>query len=730
MKRLYPRHIFLSVAVLFLALFLFTASPVFASWGGQPYVAGQTLNPECAPTDDGCTVATSTQPWTVATSTSNISYTSGNVGIGTNAPRTALDIVSGAGGVVPLITLQSNTEWYEQGPAIVFKDGLGSTSPTTAQIHTSSTGYGNAGLNFDVSQGYQSDSRLITALALQGATGFVGIGTTSSNHKLTVADNPATAVLRITGQPVEGDSFVLTDANGGTWGYEFDTDNEYNTDYNVYLVDEGNNQFNASQLIDSISNSIGNSGHFYTRRIDDTSIEIIQTTAGVAGNRSNSVSAENDYYNYTHFSNGFSLTNFEGASTGDINFTGNIYKNGSLYSGDSQWTSTSSDIYFSSGNVGIGTTTPSSALAVVGRSTFTDATSSAYDPNNDGAQYSGLYAEWWNNQESPDNPDYSLTPDVTNHSADPSQDLFATRPNNVNYTGIAARISGWIKPDYTETYTFCSNSDDGSLLYINDVLVVDNGGYHPPTQSCGTINLTADTWYPIKVIFFQGEGGANLYLSWASNSQGEGSIPMDHTTNNGHLVGAAVAPSISFFGGSTTTKKYIDITDSTGSSVFSVSSSTAAFAGNVSVGQAMTSYAPLEITKANEIGSRYYSILIDPAHQDGGVGARIAFQGNDGNTTSTKAAIIGETIGGAGDFSVYTSHNADFATNTADWKQRFVVTNGGLVGINTEMGAGDVPVVPNTLSVVGRESMISMTQLGSAETGTPARKVLVHNNIA
>jgi hypothetical protein len=68
---------------------------------------------------------------------------------------------------------------------------------------------------------------------------------------------------------------------------------------------------------------------------------------------------------------------------------------------------------------------------------------------------------------------------------------------------FAIRYSGSFYVDTAGTYTFRINSDDGTKLYIDGELVVDNDGIHPPRDKTGTVELQAGD-HELVLEYFQG----------------------------------------------------------------------------------------------------------------------------------------------------------------------------------------------------------------------------------
>src|SRR6185503_6785692 len=76
-----------------------------------------------------------------------------------------------------------------------------------------------------------------------------------------------------------------------------------------------------------------------------------------------------------------------------------------------------------------------------------------------------------------------------------------------NKQHFGLRLSGFVTVPRDGTYTFYTESDDGSRLHIGDKLVVDNDQIHGPTEAKGTIDLKAGD-HPILVTYFNGGSGA------------------------------------------------------------------------------------------------------------------------------------------------------------------------------------------------------------------------------
>ena len=89
---------------------------------------------------------------------------------------------------------------------------------------------------------------------------------------------------------------------------------------------------------------------------------------------------------------------------------------------------------------------------------------------------------------------------------------------------FAFNFTGFINVPSDGQYTFYTNSDDGSNLYIDGVLVVNNDGIHAPLEKSGIIGLAAGK-HAISVGFFENSGGQTLNVSYAGPGVSKQAIP-------------------------------------------------------------------------------------------------------------------------------------------------------------------------------------------------------------
>ena len=110
------------------------------------------------------------------------------------------------------------------------------------------------------------------------------------------------------------------------------------------------------------------------------------------------------------------------------------------------------------------------------------------------------------------------------------------------------QFTGWFKPGRNEDYTFYTNTDDASHLWLGEVALsgyntgnalVNNGGGHGSIEKSGTINLTGSYYYPIRIQYGNGAGGGAFSFYYSGKSMtGKVSIgaypPIGHTGASGN----------------------------------------------------------------------------------------------------------------------------------------------------------------------------------------------------
>ena len=101
---------------------------------------------------------------------------------------------------------------------------------------------------------------------------------------------------------------------------------------------------------------------------------------------------------------------------------------------------------------------------------------------------------------------------------------------NVGADLFSVRWTCRITPPISETYRFFANADDGVRLWVNNVLLVDNWTDHGPTESSGTITLSAGVRYDIRLEYYEKGGSALVQLLWSSPSLPKQIIPRERLT--------------------------------------------------------------------------------------------------------------------------------------------------------------------------------------------------------
>lgn len=100
--------------------------------------------------------------------------------------------------------------------------------------------------------------------------------------------------------------------------------------------------------------------------------------------------------------------------------------------------------------------------------------------------------------------------------------------NSFGQLGLTTRFiglfTGVVNVPASGKWTFFSESDDGSRVYVDDILVVNNDGLHPMVEKGNSVDLAKGS-HTIRVEFFNGDGPGGLVLRWAGPNVAKQAIP-------------------------------------------------------------------------------------------------------------------------------------------------------------------------------------------------------------
>jgi len=91
--------------------------------------------------------------------------------------------------------------------------------------------------------------------------------------------------------------------------------------------------------------------------------------------------------------------------------------------------------------------------------------------------------------------------------------------------GFSVRWVGSVIAPRTQTFTFYTRSDDGSRLWVDDRLIIDNWRSPTHTERAGTIVLTQGHRYSLRLDYYESAGPASIQLSWSGPGTAKALVP-------------------------------------------------------------------------------------------------------------------------------------------------------------------------------------------------------------
>jgi hypothetical protein len=135
-------------------------------------------------------------------------------------------------------------------------------------------------------------------------------------------------------------------------------------------------------------------------------------------------------------------------------------------------------------------------------------------------------------------PDFdALTPTVSGTTPDVS--LAVAR----SLDAFALQFHGYFLAPEDGIYTFGTHSNDGSMVYIGDTLVVDNGGLHTALGQSGFIALKKG-YHPLRITYFESGGTEALEFTYAGPGIERQPVPASALWHDPSIVSISSIPSI------------------------------------------------------------------------------------------------------------------------------------------------------------------------------------------